>query len=75
LQYWQKVNTGCGVCLASCPYTKGAQAWVHEGVKATASIAPETDRVFRILDDAYGYGKQHAPEQWWTKHTGTDKRG
>jgi reductive dehalogenase len=66
-QYWQKSGSACGVCLASCPYTKGDQAWIHEGVKATASIAPATDGVFRIMDNAFGYGKQHDPEQWWTK--------
>jgi reductive dehalogenase len=70
-QYWQKTGTGCGICLASCPYTKGDQAWIHEAVKATASIAPATDRVFRVMDDAFGYGKQHDLEQWWTKdHSG-----
>jgi reductive dehalogenase len=66
-QYWQKTGTGCGICLASCPYTKGDQAWIHEAVKATASIAPATDGVFRAMDDAFGYGKQRDLEQWWTK--------
>jgi len=65
-EYWQKVNSGCGVCLASCPYTKGAQAWIHEAVKATASIAPASDGVFRAMDNAFGYGKQHDPGKWWT---------
>jgi reductive dehalogenase len=74
-QYWQKVNSGCGICLASCPYTKGPEAWIHEGVKATASIAPATDGVFRVMDDAFGYGKQHDPEQWWTKDSPSDRRG
>jgi len=66
-QYWQKVDNGCGICLASCPYTKGAQAWIHEVVKATASIAPAADGLFRIMDNAFGYGRQHDPERWWTK--------
>jgi reductive dehalogenase len=26
LQYWQKVGNGCGICIASCPYTKVVQA-------------------------------------------------
>ena len=75
LEYWQKSNSACGVCLASCPYTKGSQAWMHEAVKATASVAPATDGAFRILDDAFGYGKQHDPEQWWTKHSASNQRG
>jgi hypothetical protein len=40
-------------------------------VKATASIAPATDGAFRVMDDAFGYGKQRDLEQWWTKdHSG-----
>lgn len=73
-QYWQKTNSGCGICLASCPYSKGDQAWVHEAVKATASIAPVTDGAFRILDDGFGYGKQHDPEEWWTRNEATGRR-
>jgi reductive dehalogenase len=74
-EYWQKVNTGCGICLTSCPYTKGSQAWIHEAVKATTSIAPATDGVFRVMDNAFGYGKQHDPEQWWTKDPPSGGRG
>jgi hypothetical protein len=44
-------------------------------VKATASIAPVSDPVFRIMDNAFGYGKQHDPEQWWTKDPPSDRRG
>ena len=73
-EYWQKTGTGCGVCLTSCPYTKGDQAWVHEAVKATASIAPAADCAFRVMDNAFGYGKQHDPEQWWSKDH-SDRRG
>jgi hypothetical protein len=74
-EYWQKSGSACGVCLASCPYTKGDQAWIHEGVKATVSIAPATDGIFRIMDNVFGYGKQHDPEQWWTKDTLSGRRG
>ena len=74
-QYWQKSGSACGVCFASCPFTKGDQAWIHEGVKATISMAPPTDGVFRIMDNALGYGKQHAPEQWWTKDSPSGRRG
>jgi len=75
LQYWQKSNSACGICLVSCPYTKGNEAWVHEGVKATASIAPAADPVFRIMDNAFGYGKQHDPEQWWMNKSQSGRRG
>jgi len=75
LQYWQKSNSACGVCLASCPYTKGARAWMHEAVKATASVAPGTDGFFRIMDNAFGYGRQHDPEQWWSNSSESGRRG
>jgi reductive dehalogenase len=74
-QYWQKVNSGCGICLASCPYTKDSQAWMHETVKATASIAPVMDGSLRAMDDACGYGKQQDPEQWWTKGSRSGRQG
>ena len=74
-RHWQQVDNGCGICLASCPYTKGAQAWVHEAVKATASIAPAADGFSRILDNAFGYGRQHDPEQWWSKDPSSGARG
>ena len=41
----------------------------------SASIAPEADGVFRTMDNAFGYGKQHDPEQWWTKHSPSGRRG
>jgi reductive dehalogenase len=74
-QHWQQVDNGCGICLASCPYTKAARAWIHDVVKATASVAPVTDGLFRVLDDAFGYGRQHDPEQWWAKDTPHGVRG
>jgi reductive dehalogenase len=74
-EYWQKSGSACGVCLASCPYTKGDQAWIHDAVKATASIAPAADGVFRIMDNAFGYGKQRDPEQWWKKDSLSGRRG
>jgi len=74
-QYWQKSGSACGVCLVSCPYTKGNQAWIHEGAKAAVSVAPATDGVFRIMDNALGYGKQRDPEQWWKNNSSSGRRG
>jgi reductive dehalogenase len=74
-QFWQKSNSACGICLVSCPYTKGKEAWIHDGVKATASVAPAADGLFRILDGTFGYGKQHDPGQWWKYSSQQDKRG
>jgi len=67
-QYWQQVGSGCGICIASCPFTKAAGGWVHDTVETTVSITPVADRFFRVMDDVFGYGKQPRDlEQWWTK--------
>jgi reductive dehalogenase len=73
-QYWQRSNSACGICLVSCPYTKGGETWLHEGVKATASVAPAVDPVLPILDNAFEYGKQREPEQWWSKEPPSGRR-
>ena len=64
-QQWQNVTTGCSICFLACPYTKAAKAWIHDTVKAAASMAPAVDPFFRVMDDAFGYGEQHDPDQWW----------
>jgi reductive dehalogenase len=64
-EHWQSVGTGCGVCLASCPFTKAADAWGNEAAKATISIAPATGGLFRVLDDTAGFGEPKDPERWW----------
>lgn len=67
-QYWQYVDNGCGVCVASCPFTKAAGGWLHDAVRSTVAITPAADHFFRVMDDALGYGKQPSDlEQWWTK--------
>lgn len=66
-QRWQEITTDCGICFAVCPYTKAAKAWIHEFVKATASVAPAAAGLFRAMDDVFGYGRQHDPQKWWTQ--------
>ena len=67
-EFWQHVDNGCAICLAACPFTKTPEGWLHDVVRATASITPAADHFFRVMDDAFGYGKQPANvEQWWTK--------
>jgi len=67
LQYWEQSTTPCTICFAVCPYTKADKAWVHGAVKATASLAPATGGLFRRLDDVFGYGRPHEPEEWWDR--------
>ena len=65
---WQRSDTGtnCGICFAVCPFAKKDKAWIHEYVKAGASVAPFADGFFRSMDDAFGYGAQKDCEEWWT---------
>lgn len=67
-QYWQYVDNGCGACVASCPFTKAADGWLHDAVRSTVATTPAADHFFRAMDDAFGYGKQPSdPERWWTQ--------
>jgi len=63
--HWQAVGTGCAVCLASCPFTKAAQSWVHEAAKAAISMTPATDGLFRRIDDIFDSNGKDQPEFWW----------
>jgi reductive dehalogenase len=62
---WEKIGTGCGVCLSVCPYNK-IENWVHDLSKMVVS-APVGRDIARQLDDAFGYGDigpQHVDEFW-----------
>jgi len=60
-QYWQKVDNGCGICVASCPYTKAARA---SSRKQAASGASMSERFFRIKDLALESTAKPDPERW-----------
>ncbi len=65
--YWrEQAGTNCGICFAVCTFSKKDNAWVHEAVKAGASMAPFMDNFFRSMDDAFGYGTQASAEEWWS---------
>ncbi|MCL3781297.1 reductive dehalogenase [Prolixibacteraceae bacterium JC049] len=56
---WEKYSTGCGICVAVCPYNK-PENWVHDIAKLAVGMPVGRD-VARILDDSFGYG-QIVPE-------------
>ena len=58
-------GTNCGVCFAVCPFAKEDKAWVHNLVKATNSTLPFMDGFMRSMDDAFGYGVEKDPTEWW----------
>ena len=78
MTYWKEVGTNCGICFSVCPFSKKDKAWIHDWVKATASVAPAMDGFMRSMDDAFGYGAQKDCEDWWMldlPEYGTDSSG
>jgi reductive dehalogenase len=64
--YWMNgAGTNCGICLAVCPFSKSDKAWVHNLARATVAMTPGINGVLRSLDDAFSYGAQKDPEEWW----------
>jgi len=63
--YWQASGTACAVCLTVCPFTTAAHAWVRQVVKATVSLTPATDGLFRAIDDSAECETRRDPERWW----------
>lgn len=64
--FWREnPGTSCSICFAVCPFSKKSSAWMHELVKASVSEAPLLDSFIRSMDDAFSYGAQKDPEEWW----------
>jgi epoxyqueuosine reductase len=55
----------CGICLASCPFSKQDSSFIriHDFVRQTISTTSAFNGIFRKLDTDPGYGKD--PEAWW----------
>ena len=55
----------CGICLASCPFSKQDTSFIHihDFVRQVVSTTPAFNKMFRKLDTDPGYGKD--PETWW----------
>ena len=58
-------GTNCSICFSVCPFAKKNKAWIHNWVKAGISSIPSLDAMLRSLDDAFSYGAQKSPEEWW----------
>lgn len=69
--YWYEVGTNCGMCFASCPFTKKANAAIHGAIKASAALAPGLGTLFKSMDDIFYPARQpgelwnKSPEDWW----------
>jgi len=64
--YWQEqAGSECSICFSVCPFSNKDKAWVHPLAKATISLLPVTDGFLRTMDDAFSYGAQEDPTNWW----------
>jgi reductive dehalogenase len=55
----------CGICLATCPFSKQDSSFIriHDFVRQMISTTPAFNGTFRKLDTDPGFGKN--PEAWW----------
>jgi hypothetical protein len=66
MTYWRTGSgNNCTICFAVCPFSKEDKAWIHNLVSGTVAVTPIFDGFFRSMDDAFGYGAQKDPEEWW----------
>ena len=63
--YTNTLNTTCMICFSVCPFSKKNHAAIHGLVKATIATTGVLDGVIRSVDDAFGYGGQKNPDEWW----------
>ncbi len=61
----EKAGTNCSICFAVCPFSKKNKVWLHSWVKAGIAKLPLLDGFLRSMDDAFSYGAQKDPEEWW----------
>ncbi len=65
-RYWfEELGTNCGICFSVCPFSKRNQSFMHDLVRMQIATFPEFDSLTRNMDDAFGYGIQKDPEEWW----------
>ena len=66
-RYWQEeLGTNCGICFSVCPFSKRNASFMHDLVRMQIATLPVLDSITRNMDDAFGYGVQKKPEDWWT---------
>jgi reductive dehalogenase len=66
---WEVFATGCGICIAVCPFNK-LDSWVHHVAKIAVGVPIGRD-IARQMDDMFGYGKMNDKnvKAFWNKKT------
>jgi len=64
-EFWSKNHTCCGNCIRVCPFNKPDTRF-HSMVRWHVKNFPQFDRLYKWMDDAFGYGKQVKATDWWS---------
>lgn len=65
-RYWyEELGSNCGICFSVCPFSKRNRSFMHDLVRMQIATFPELDELTRSMDDAFGYGVQKDPGDWW----------
>jgi len=54
--WWSTVSSGCGMCMAACPFSTKKFGTIHDLVKSIVSTTTLFNGMFKNLDDMFGYG-------------------
>jgi reductive dehalogenase len=66
-RYWhEELGTNCGICFAVCPFSKRNASFMHDLIRMQIAVSPTFNDIMRNVDDAFGYGVQKSPDQWWS---------
>ena len=63
--FWYNVSTGCGICMARCPYSHKNDGTIHDAVLGTIAVTPAFNGFFRKMDDVFGYGYEQDQNSWF----------
>ena len=64
LDYWNTVESGCGICFRVCAFNK-KPGLLHDMVQWFIRNIPALNPVWAWADDVMGYGKRVPPEKFW----------
>lgn len=66
--YWyESAGTNCSICFAVCPFSKQNRSFMHDFIRMQIASVPVFNGLTRSMDDAFGYGVQKDPDEWWTQ--------
>ncbi len=64
LDYWNTVESGCGICFRVCPFNK-EPSLLHSTIQWFIRNIPIMNPLWAWGDDVAGYGKRVPPSKFW----------